>query len=182
MDVEIGTGITSGKQGSQTQYDPQKLLAELRQQYPNADERALARHLRDEVFDELSEGRDYLLPIMLYFVQNVLGAWVQEEEREQRRAERQAERQSKAAERRVLAEQTKADVEEHIQEEAQKEAAKLLLDLPMPNGKRLRDCTGDDCRHFGGWFLALATKVGPTNLVGDVLSEQEVFQTYKEAA
>jgi hypothetical protein len=53
-----------------------------------------------------------------------------------------------------------------------------LLDLVQPNGKKLRDCTGADVRAFEAqmpsWFKAIAAKVKPEEIVGEVLSEAEV--------
>jgi hypothetical protein len=34
-----------------------------------------------------------------------------------------------------------------------------LLELRMPNGKALAECTGSDCKRIGGWCSKLATKV-----------------------
>jgi hypothetical protein len=65
--------------------------------------------------------------------------------------------------------ETKTKLNEHIKTQAKI----ILLDLMMPNGKALRDCTGIDCRKFGGWFGRIADKVGRKK-VGDVLSEKEI--------
>jgi hypothetical protein len=32
---------------------------------------------------------------------------------------------------------------------------RMLLDVIMPNGKKLRDCTGYECREMGNWLMAL---------------------------
>jgi hypothetical protein len=54
----------------------------------------------------------------------------------------------------------------------------VLLDLVQPNGKKLRDCTGADVRAFEAqmpsWFKAIAAKVKPEEIVGEILSEAEV--------
>ena len=55
----------------------------------------------------------------------------------------------------------------------------VLLSMMMPNGKKLRDCSGEECSHFGGWYRRIASDIGPTKLVGDVLSEQQVRALYK---
>jgi hypothetical protein len=52
----------------------------------------------------------------------------------------------------------------------------------LPNGKLLRNCTGSDCKRFGGWYQRLAAKVRPRKLVGNVLSEQDVRKLYNAAA
>jgi hypothetical protein len=50
----------------------------------------------------------------------------------------------------------------------------ILLNLEMPNGKRLRYCTGAEVGKFGAGYTKIAKKVGATNMVGSVLNEQEV--------
>ena len=47
----------------------------------------------------------------------------------------------------------------------------ILMNLPMPNGKLLRDCTFADCSKFTGWFKILAKQGKPTEKVGKKLSE-----------
>lgn len=49
----------------------------------------------------------------------------------------------------------------------------MLLNLEMPNGKRMRFCTGTEMGKFGAAYQRIAKKVG-TKLVGSVLSEQNV--------
>lgn len=50
----------------------------------------------------------------------------------------------------------------------------VLLDLVMPNEKRLRDCTGAECAKFGGFYAKIARKVGKTKIVGEVLNEVQI--------
>jgi hypothetical protein len=56
--------------------------------------------------------------------------------------------------------------------------AVVLLDLVQPNGKKLRDCTGGDIRvleaQMPSWFKAIAAKVQPDQIVGEVLTEDDV--------
>jgi hypothetical protein len=49
----------------------------------------------------------------------------------------------------------------------------LLLNLEMPNGKRMRYCTGTEMGEFGKAYQRIAKKVG-NKLVGSVLNETEV--------
>jgi hypothetical protein len=53
-----------------------------------------------------------------------------------------------------------------------------LLDLVQPNGKKLRDCTGSEVRELEAqtpsWFKAIAAKVKPGEIVGQVLSEADL--------
>jgi hypothetical protein len=48
----------------------------------------------------------------------------------------------------------------------------VLLDLMMPNDKKLRDCTGTECGEFGGWLIKIRDRVG-AGIVGEILSEEE---------
>jgi hypothetical protein len=50
----------------------------------------------------------------------------------------------------------------------------LLLNLEMPNGKRMRYCTGEEMAKFGRAYERIAKKVGKTQLVGSVMNETEV--------
>jgi hypothetical protein len=52
-------------------------------------------------------------------------------------------------------------------------AERIVLDTPMPNGKRLRFCTGQEVGAFGAAFALIAAKVGHDCLVGEKLTERE---------
>lgn len=50
----------------------------------------------------------------------------------------------------------------------------VLLDLKLPNGKKLRNSTFAECSAAGGWFKMVATKGKPSQVVGAVLTEDEL--------
>ncbi len=50
----------------------------------------------------------------------------------------------------------------------------VLLDLTMPNGKSMRDCTGAEMAKFGNRYQRIAEKVGKAKTVGSVLNEDQV--------
>lgn len=50
----------------------------------------------------------------------------------------------------------------------------MLLNLTMPNGKTMRDCTGAEMAKFGNRYQRIAEKVGKAKTVGSVLSEDQV--------
>jgi hypothetical protein len=58
----------------------------------------------------------------------------------------------------------------------------VLLDLIMPNGKALRDCTGKECRQAGGWLVKVADRVGDRGVVGATLDEQEIAAIFARSA
>jgi len=55
-----------------------------------------------------------------------------------------------------------------------------ILELPMPNGKRLGDCTFGEIAVIGGAFTRLAGKGKPNQLVRDVLSAGQVSAVFKK--
>jgi hypothetical protein len=136
MSVTLETGATGAKRISWEHDNPRELLLALVQSLPDADEATLARHMRDHLLDG---SRDCLLPLVLYFVRNTL------------RSLQGQRRQRSAAELRAATEATKALI------------VGRLLDLIAPNGKKLAQCTGADCRKIGGWYGKLADKVPPQN-------------------
>jgi hypothetical protein len=72
------------------------------------------------------------------------------------------------------AEQQEEKIGEAFEAKAEERANRLLLDLVMPNEKRLRDCTCAECKQMRGWLTKLARKGRPDQLIGDVVSEAEV--------
>lgn len=60
-----------------------------------------------------------------------------------------------------------------VKEIGEKIRQTVLLDLVMPNDKKLRDCTGTECGKFSSAFAKLKDKVG-RRVVGKVLTESEV--------
>lgn len=58
----------------------------------------------------------------------------------------------------------------------------VLLDLMLPNGKALRECTGLECRQLGrkvgSWLVRIADQIKPDQIVGNVLKEEEVRKLY----
>jgi len=67
--------------------------------------------------------------------------------------------------------QQKAQITEAAKEVANKI---LLLNQEMPNGKRMRYCTGAEMAKFGKGYKRIAKKVGSTKIVGSVLDESQV--------
>lgn len=69
-----------------------------------------------------------------------------------------------------------------IQRRIAQEAQVLLLELMMPNGKNLRDCTGQECESLatkmGGWLLRVSKRIGPNKTVGEVLNEDQLRELY----
>jgi hypothetical protein len=75
-------------------------------------------------------------------------------------------------------EQAATEAKTKLRERIVREAQIMLLDLMMPNGKTLANCTGADCGRFEGWYAKLKAKVPARKKVGDVLSEGEVRKVW----
>jgi hypothetical protein len=91
-------------------------------------------------------------------------------------------KQTAQAEKRKIEEELKQKVESAIKQKAQI----ILLDMVLPNGKALRDCTGRECKQMGGkmgtWLGKIAERVKPTELVGSVLKEADVRKLFPGGA
>ncbi len=61
-----------------------------------------------------------------------------------------------------------------------REVVFLDIIITMADGteKKLRDCTGRECKQIGGRLIKIAARVKPDQLVGDALQEAEVRKLY----
>ena len=50
----------------------------------------------------------------------------------------------------------------------------ILLDLVMPDGKRLRDATGAECQKAGGFLRAVGACIKPTQIVDKHMTENNL--------
>jgi hypothetical protein len=139
------------------------LLAEIVTDNPQATDRALL----EKFVDQLRGDDDYFLAAAEYAFDNALRALRREQN--QPTAVQKAEQAAKRAKLTVS----------HAKLVSRIKSKVVLLNMAMPNGKKLRDCSGEECRHFGGWYQRIAAEIGPSKLVGDVLSEKQVRELYK---
>jgi hypothetical protein len=60
--------------------------------------------------------------------------------------------------------------------EAKVEAEAIrLLEHVTPNGTKLGDCTGAQCRKLGGWYLEIAKRLNPSDHVRNHLDDTELL-------
>lgn len=58
---------------------------------------------------------------------------------------------------------------------ARRVVAAVLLEVTLPtNGKRLKDSTFADCARAGGWFSTVAKMGQPKQVVGDIVTEEQL--------
>jgi len=85
--------------------------------------------------------------------------------------------------RKLEAEKVQQSVREAVHKKIKAEARVMLMDMMMPNGKRLRACTGNECRKLsnsvGYWLSMIGNSIGPTQKVGEALSEDKLHEFYE---
>jgi hypothetical protein len=183
MTMFEGSGITGAKRASWEHYNPRDIVLRMLQEHPEANEKALTRHLYDflvgdAVLDDECFG--YLMACLKYTVHNALIALGDEkkEARRKARAEARAQREKEGH-----TDNQRELITQSVREKFAQYIAKItLLDMLMPNGKILRDCTGRECTvlgpQIGVWLAKIGARIKPDDTVGDSLSEEQVQQIY----
>jgi hypothetical protein len=134
-------------------------VAELREKNPKADDAALAR-----LFAERMRADDKLLEaaaeyVVILAVNSIERSIItRTTNTPQARIVREAQQTSVVA-----------AIKEHV----------MMINMEMPNGKRMRWCTGAEMVNFGGAFQKIGKKAGSTKTVGAVLDEKQVRQFLK---
>jgi hypothetical protein len=67
-----------------------------------------------------------------------------------------------------------AKIKEQIRDRIKIAAGVVLMDMIMPNKKRLRDCSGAECAAVGGWLSIVAARMPPSAIVGKTFSEPDM--------
>ena len=55
----------------------------------------------------------------------------------------------------------------------------ILMDMKLPNGKKLGDCTGRELSQIGGAMIDIAGSIKPDEIVRNVLSESKLRKLYR---
>jgi hypothetical protein len=129
------------------------IIAELQSVHPKASEHVLLQKLRDLA----REDDDVLDAFLAYGLRNTL-----------------ASQEGYKVHERLVASESKEQRSETIAKAAKESATKvLLLNLEMPNGKRLRFCDGNYVAKLGGQFVKAGKKAGH-KLIGQVFDENSL--------
>jgi len=154
MNLELhstGASFVAGKSA----HNPRDLVVTVLEKYPDADREEQFREFRnllDKRADAFQRAVDwyFFLNMSTYMTTNSNG---RESPDPMQRAEAKARQQE-------MVENIKAQI--------------VMLDLTMPNGKPMKDCTGAEMAKFGNRYQRIAAKVGKANTVGSVLNEDQV--------
>lgn len=165
------TEVSSGELGATRQTWRTKSIRDLLAEIIGDNPRATDRELLEKFVEQLRADDDYFVAAAEYAFTNALNALRRDPSKQSRPS---AEQKAKRA-----AEKAKA-AGEHAKLVARIKSGVMLLSMKMPNGKFLRDCSGAECDHFGGWYARVAAAVGPSKLVGEVLTEKQVRALYKQ--
>jgi hypothetical protein len=153
-------GITGAKRTSIEKDDPIKLLWDIRESHPSAGAGELLRKFTEAVKDD---------PDMLDVVIAYTFACLQHRIEHPKRGVGARRHNHGIAER----------MRENLQKHIVKKAEELLMDMTMPNGKRLGDCTIAYCAKLGGWMSRLAKGKNPRQMVSFVYTEEDLKQLRK---
>lgn len=157
--MEVVAGSLAATRQTWRKKTVRELLADIIRDAPNAGEEKLRRLFRDSV----REDEEYFLATVDYAFDAALRALLNQQDRQPISAAKRAEQAAASAQRAAA----HAKVVKGIQEQI------LLLNQEMPNGKRMRFCTGAEMATFGEGYRRIAKKVG-TKTVGTVLDEAQV--------
>lgn len=165
MAIQIGT--KGAKVQSWKSANPREMLVRMMDESPGTSRETLLEEFRGEV---RKRGNDSYLDVIIdyWFANNFYSLTA---DRPERKAEARAQ---KADQVETIKTKLKAKIVE--------EARVILLDLMMPNGRRLAECTGAECgrmsKRVGTWLSNIAGAVRPSEVVGDVLDEAAVRRFY----
>lgn len=131
--------------------NPRELLVKLFEDNPAASKDDLFKLFTDAIEDDPG----YLRAVKWYFFVNMYEYAT--------RPERPSGGPRSAAKREATQQVTQAIIQQIV-----------VLDLTMPNGKPMKECSGAEMLRFGARYQKIGERVGKTKNVGEVLSEDQV--------
>ena len=163
----VDTGTTGAKRQSWHAANPRDLLKQLVERHPNWNKERLLREFTDNVVDN----RKYMDAIIEYWFANNYHSLV--------------ERPPQPSAHKARKERSVGALTMEIEAAVERKAEIKLLEMIMPNGKPLRDCTGGECiklsSKIGGWLLRISKRVSKNQTVGEALNETQVRELYSKS-
>jgi hypothetical protein len=159
----IDSGVSSAKRATWRQTDWRPILMRIVKENPTASTEQICERFWEEVREDLDQ-----LKGIVFYVGN-LGV----------RALTPKHKKRTGSAHEVEVKKAVAIMKTKIKKRIAEEARLLLLDLITPNGKPLRNCTGQECRALGSWYAQLGQKVPANKTVGNCLSENQVYRLWK---
>jgi hypothetical protein len=160
--THVDTGITGAKRQSWKHDNPREVLISIIDQHPSAAKEELLEIFTQSV---LEKGRRTLLETIIeYWFANNLHSLLN----------------SDSGLRKQFSAPQVSKIKEQIRERIKIAVGVVLMDMILPNKKRLRDCSGAECSAVGGWLSVVATRMSPSEIVGKKFSEEDVRAMLKE--
>ena len=156
MEAHLGTRAATRQSWNRDSI--REIFHELQRQHPKADNDRLTKLLYERVVDDETAG----MAACAYIVKTMSNA---QESYERNKPEPPA---------RPTAEEIAARQEADVVQRASIKAQILLLNLPMPNGKLARNCTGAELIEIGGGWIKVGKKIGVRSILGQSLNEEEL--------
>lgn len=167
---QTNTGIRGAKVQSWNAANPRDLLKTVIDENPGSDRHAIFSLFRARLVEH-DDGGLLMQTIVEYWLANNFYALVGDHTK-RRNARGPREEISRHA----------AAIGARVKEKIREEAQVLLLEMVLPNGKPLGDCTGLECREMapriGRWLGEVGRRVRGKKIVRVVLTEREIRELY----
>lgn len=160
--VEIGR--TGAKRISVEQSNPRALLLELIDRFPHDEEKCMLRHFQEAVKDD----PDMLDVVIGYAFANHWEAIHNPKKNHSIQNKKSFIKHSA---------QLRIGIQRVIKEKAQE----MLMEMAMPNGKRLGDCTISYVSRLGGWLSKIVEGKNPRQTVEHVYDEDQLREMRRAA-
>lgn len=157
MEMSI-TGLAATRQ-TWRRKTVRELVSSVIAEHKGADEVNLRRAFREAV----REDEEYFLAVSDYAWDAAFRALTEQKKHARPSAEQRAASAAASASRAAEHARVVKGIAEQV----------MMLNLEMPNGKRMRNCTGPEMAAFGKGYERIARKVGRKR-VGEVLNEAQV--------
>jgi hypothetical protein len=154
----INLGVTGAKRTSFAAANPKALAADICGRHPRWSNNDLVDALCDAIMEA---GGSTLETTVKHACANFIHSALRDRDRTQKRP--------------------RANMANAVRNGTAAVKALVLLDLVMPNKKRLRSCTFSECAKFGSWLTKLSHYGGPKQIVGKTLTETQVRKVYASA-
>ena len=177
LNQEQGSGVLGAKRSKWRTTNPWELYRRVAKDNSKAEKATI-----DELFwEEVEDDKDYLRAIVQYFADNA-HRWLNDKRFEKQPSPPASKPVGRIVGKATQAQMTKKAAAIALEQVSRKVSEKIqiaLLELTMPNGKALGDCTGSECKQFGGWHAAIAKSVPAKNKVRKHLTEDQVRKLWQ---
>ena len=155
-------GILGAKRATWRQVNPRELLRRIIDNSPTDDD----ADWRDMFWSEIENDKDMLRAIADYWLDNNIRSLT-------------TPTTAKTTDK-MLAAEAVSVAKTNVTQRVAEHIKIALLALVMPNEKLLGDCTGAECRQFGGWFVKIGKSVPAKATVREHLSETKLQKLWRE--